>query len=53
MKNKTCNNKKLISCNLNKRYENMQIQLNFPESDNYISNLAFIKALMIKNQLKT
>lgn len=52
MKNKTCNNKKLISYNLNKRYENMQIQLNFPESDNYISNLAFIKALMIKKSIE-
>lgn len=26
----------------------MEIKLNFPENDNYISNLAFIKALMIK-----
>lgn len=52
MKNKTCNNKKFISYNLNKRYENMQIQLNFPESDNYISNLAFIKALMIKKSIE-
>lgn len=26
----------------------MEIKLNFPENDNYISNLAFIKALLIK-----
>lgn len=52
MKYKTSNNKKLISYNLNKRYEKMQIQFNFPESNNYISNLAFIKALMIKKSIE-
>lgn len=52
MKNKTCNNRKLISYNLSKRYKNMQIQLNCPESDNYISNLAFIRALMIKKSIE-
>lgn len=52
MKNKTCNNKLRNSYNLSKRYENMQIQLNLPESDNYISNLAFIRALMIKKSIE-
>jgi len=52
MKYKTSNNKKLISYNLNKRYEKMQIQFNFPENNNYISNLAFIKALMIKKSIE-
>lgn len=52
MKSKTSNNKKLISYNFNKRYEKMQIQFNFPESNNYISNLAFIKALMIKKSIE-
>ena len=52
MKYKTSNNKKLISYNLNKRYEVMQIKFNFPEGDNYISNLAFIKALMIKKSIE-
>lgn len=52
MKDKTCNNKRLISYNLNKRYEVMQIQFNFPESNDYISNLAFIKALMIKKSIE-
>lgn len=52
MKDKTCNNKKLISYNLNKRYEVMQIKFNFPESNDYINNLAFIKALMIKRMIE-
>lgn len=52
MKNKTCNNKLYISYNLSKRYESMQIQFNFPESNHYISNLAFIKALMIKKSIE-
>lgn len=30
----------------------MQIQFNFPENNNYINNLAFIKALMIKKSIE-
>ena len=52
MKNKTSNNKLLISYNLSKRYESMRIQFNFPENNNYISNLAFIRALMIKKSIE-
>lgn len=52
MKDKTCNNKMLISYNVNKRYDVMKIQFNFPESNDYISNLAFIRALMIKKSIE-
>ena len=52
MKDKTCNNKMLISYNVNKRYDLMKIQFNFPESNDYISNLAFIRALMIKKSIE-
>lgn len=52
MKNKTCNNRLRISYNLSKRYESMQIQFNFPDSNDYISNLAFIRALMIKKSIE-
>ena len=30
----------------------MEIKLNFPDNDNYISNLAFIRALMIKKSIE-
>lgn len=30
----------------------MQIKINFPENDNHINNLAFIKALMIKKTIE-
>lgn len=30
----------------------MKIQFNFPESNDYISNLAFIRALMIKKSIE-
>ena len=52
MKDKTCNNKMLISYNVNKRYDVMKIQFNFPESNDYIRNLAFIRALMIKKSIE-
>ena len=42
----------LISYNVNKRYDVMKIQFNFPESNDYISNLAFIRALMIKKSIE-
>lgn len=52
MKDKTCNNQMFISYNVNKRYDVMKIQFNFPESNDYISNLAFIRALMIKKSIE-
>ena len=52
MKDKTCNNKMLISYTVNQRYDVMKIQFNFPESNDYISNLAFIRALMIKKSIE-
>lgn len=30
----------------------MEIKINFPENNNHISNLAFIKALMIKKSIE-
>ena len=30
----------------------MEIKLNFPDNDNYISNLAFVRALMIKKSIE-
>lgn len=30
----------------------MNIEINFPENDNYIKNLAFIKALLIKSTIE-
>lgn len=30
----------------------MEIKLNLPKNDDYISNLAFIKALLIKNTIE-
>ena len=30
----------------------MEVKINFPENDNHISNLAYIKALMIKKTIE-
>ena len=30
----------------------MEVKINFPESNNHISNLAYIKALMIKKTIE-